>query len=98
MAGDFRFSTGGGEALALATTTAPPPVTVAQLYYDSSVIVAGERIRIFYQKTEASPVLRLVRCDDGVRTECFRLKKLDSGDQIVKVPLKDDPRIVRGGG
>jgi hypothetical protein len=71
-------------------------VTVAKRYYDRSVIRLGAPIKIFYQKTSADPVIRLVRCGDGVRTQCFMVRKLENGDQIVKVPLSAAPRVTRG--
>ena len=95
-AGNFQFTSGGGGGVTIATSTGPAPVTVAKLYYDRSVIRVGAPIKVFYQKTLADPVLRLPRCGDGVRTECFTVRKLASGDQIVKVPLSADPRVTRG--
>lgn len=94
-AGDFRFSPSGGIALRLLAPAAAP-VTVAKLFYDRTLVRQADGVRIFYQKASDDPVIRLSRCDDGRRTECFRVKKLASGDQIVRVPLKDDPRITRG--
>ena len=95
-AGNFRFSSGGGDEITVTTTTGPPPVTIAKIYYDRSAIRAGAPIKIFYQKASGDPVIRLPRCGDGVRTECFTVKRLGSGDQIVKVPLSGDPRVTRG--
>ena len=95
VAGDFMFQPsgkGGGEIRG----SSAPPVVVARLFYDVSVLEGVEGFRIFYQKSPDSPVLRLQRCDDGIKTECFRTKKQSNGDQIVRVPFKDDPRVTRG--
>ena len=94
-AGNFQFASGGG-SLAVTTSTTPAPVTVAKLFYDRSVVRVGAPVKIFYQKQPGDPVIRLQRCGDGVRTECFTLNKLRSGDQIVRVPLSADPRVTRG--
>jgi hypothetical protein len=69
---------------------------VAKLLYDRSVIRFGHPVKILYQKNAGGPVLRLPRCGYGVRTECFTLRRLTSGDQIVRVPLSSDPRVTRG--
>ena len=94
-AGNFQFSIGGGESVAASDDDGPRPVTVGTLFYDKSVIPRTE-IRIFYQKEFGGPVVRLRRCNDDRRTECFRLRRLMSGDQAVRVPFKDDPRVTRG--
>lgn len=94
-AGNFQFSIGGGELVAASDDDGPRPVTVGTLFYDKSVIPRTE-IRIFYQKEFGGPVVRLRRCNDDRRTECFRLRRLNSGDQAVRVPFKDDPRVTRG--
>ncbi len=105
VAGNFQFSPSGGGSEALILAAAPRPVTVGRLFYDATLVAQAEGVRIFYQKNIGGPVLRLRRCGDdgrrrtddgGRRTECFTLKKLRSGDQVVKVPFKDDPRVTRG--
>ncbi len=53
-------------------------------------------VRIFYQKAFGDPVIELRKCNAKIRTECFTLTKLKSGDQIVSVPFKDDRRVTRG--
>jgi hypothetical protein len=63
--------------------------------HDKTVIPKGP-VRIFYQKEFGGPVIKLRRCNDDRRTECFKLKKLKSGDQAVRLPFKDDPRGTRG--
>lgn len=98
VAGNFQFSPSGGGSEVLILAPAPPPVMIGRLFYDATLVAQADGVKIFYQKNPGGPVLKLRRCaDDGVRrTECFTLKKLASGDQIVKVPFKDDPRITRG--
>ena len=54
----------------------------------------GSGVRIFYQKADG-PVIRLPRCDP-MNTECFRVKNLASGDQIIRVAFSGDPRVTRG--
>ncbi|MGZ8583306.1 MAG: hypothetical protein ACXWXG_08270 [Actinomycetota bacterium] len=71
-------------------------VTVAKLFYDKSVLVGVDGFKIFYQKTDSSPVIRLPRCGDGVKTECFQSKRRSNGDEIVRVRLSNDPRVTRG--
>ena len=93
-AGDYQFSPSGGGLRLLAPAAAP--VVIAKAYYDRTLVIQADGVRIFYQKIFGGPVIRLKRCDDGRRTECFTAKKLASGDQIVRVPLKDDPRFTRG--
>lgn len=94
VAGDFMFQpSGGGGALSASTSTAA--VVVARLYYDVSVLVGVKGFRIFSQKP-GGPVVRLLRCDDGVTTECFGKDIKANGDQIVRVRLSFDPRITRG--
>lgn len=94
VAGDFMFQpSGGGGALGASTPTAA--VVVARLYYDVSVLVGVKGFRIFSQKP-GGPVVRLLRCDDGVTTECFGKDIKANGDQIVRVRLSFDPRITRG--
>ena len=96
-AGNFQFST-GSEALVSATAggTGPAPVTVGTLFFDKSVVRGTGPARIFYQKEFGGPVLKLKRCKGSRTTECFKVKKLKSGDQVVTVPFKDDPRVTRG--
>ena len=71
---------------------------VARLFYDRTVLQGVDGFKIFFQKNSESPVLRLQRCKAGVRvTECFKTKKkIESGDQIVRVALSSDPRVTRG--
>jgi hypothetical protein len=93
-AGNFQFSTEGGEAAV--TIAASGPVTVGELFYDKSVLAKKAPVRILYQKVFGGPVLRLRKCSATTQTECFRLRKLGSGDQIVIVPFQFDPRVTRG--
>ncbi|HWC70577.1 MAG TPA: hypothetical protein VG993_05395 [Actinomycetota bacterium] len=93
VAGDFIFQPLDDESPERSSTR---PVAVAKLFYDRSVLEGVEGFRIFYQKDFSSPVIRLPRCDDGKRTECFQTKRRSNGDQIVKVRLSDDPRVTRG--
>jgi hypothetical protein len=90
-AGNFQFSP---EAAALGSDNAP--VTVGQLYFDKSVIAKKAPVRILYQKIFGATVRSLKKCSSTLHTECYRLSKLASGDQIVYVPFKFDPRITRG--
>ena len=92
-AGDYQFSPSAG-IRPLAPAAAP--VVIAKAYYDRTLVQQADGVRIFYQKAFGGPVLRLKRCGDGLKTECFTAKKLASGDQIVRVPLKNDPRFTRG--
>jgi hypothetical protein len=99
VAGDFRFEPVQSEPAAANTVTTglARPVTIAKLFYDRSSVRYVPDFVILYQKNADSPVLRLRRCKAGVRTtECFRTTKLESGDQIVRVPLSHDPRVTRG--
>lgn len=96
-AGNFLFSTGDTQALTAKTGPRKKPVAIARLYYDRSVIKPWAPIKIYYQKAFGSPVRLLPVCGFlGIRTECFTVKVLKSGDQIVKVPLSADPRVTRG--
>jgi hypothetical protein len=72
-----------------------PVVTVGKLYYDRTLARLRSGFKIFYQKQPGDPVVRLPRCDP-LETECFRVKKLASGDQVVRVAFSTDPRITRG--
>ena len=71
-------------------------MTIGELFYDKSVLPKKAPVRIFYQKTEGDPVIKLGKCNARVHTECFTVKKLASGDQIISVPFKEDPRVTRG--
>ena len=95
-AGDFQFEPSEGGDVATIRGATASPVTVAKLFYDRTLVQQADGIRIFYQKAFGGPVIRLRTCGDGRRTECYTAMKLASGDQIVKVPFKDDPRITRG--
>lgn len=95
-AGNFQFTVDGETMEATADGRGPRPVTIGKLFFDKSVVRGTGSARIFYQKAFGGPVLKLRKCNDGRRTECFTLKKLKSGDQIVTVPFKDDPRVTRG--
>lgn len=97
-AGNFQFTVEGGSSLAVAGggTTGPTPVTVGSLFFDKSVVRGTGPAMIFYQKEFGGPVIKLKRCKGARTTECFKVKKLKSGDQIVTVPFKDDPRVTRG--
>ena len=75
--------------------TSGPVVTIGKLYYDRTLKNQANGVRIFYQKTDTSPVLRLPRCDP-MTTECFRVRNLASGDQIIRVTFSSDPRVTRG--
>jgi Divergent InlB B-repeat domain len=92
--GNFQFSTGSDELTT--TTTRPKPVAIARLFYDRTLFNPWAPVKMYYQKAPGHPVLKLPVCRPGVRTECFTVKKLKSGDQIVKVPLSADPRVTRG--
>lgn len=94
VAGDFIFETSGGGG-GVTASTSTPPIVVARLYYDVSLLEGVKGFRIFYQKDDL-PVRRLPRCDDGIITECFGKEIKANGDQIVRVNMKDDPRITRG--
>ncbi len=95
-AGNFQFTLGGGSLVATADDDGPRPVTIGKLFFDKSVVRGTGSPRIFYQKVFGGPVIKLRKCNDDRRTECFTLKKLKSGDQVVTVPFKDDPRVTRG--
>ncbi len=96
-AGNFQFSTNeGGEAALTLSGPGNGPVTVGELFYDKSVIRKKAPVQIFYQKGVGDPVVKLRKCNARVRTECFQVRKLASGDQIVSVPFKFDPRVTRG--
>ncbi|MGH2631305.1 MAG: InlB B-repeat-containing protein, partial [Actinomycetota bacterium] len=97
-AGNFRFSAEGSSTLAgggAAKKTGTPAVTVGTLFFDASVVPRGP-VRILYQKELGGPVIKLKKCKGPRITECFELEKLASGDQVVTVPFKDDPRVTRG--
>ena len=72
-----------------------PVVTVGKLYYDRTLVRLRNGFKILYQKNPGSPVVRLPRCDPH-ETECFRVKNLASGDQIIRVAFSSDPRVTRG--
>lgn len=93
VAGDFVFQQVGASGRGLAV---PGAVAVAKLFYDRSVLEGVSGFRIFYQKDFSSPVIRLPRCGDAVRTECFQSKRRKNGDEIVRVRLSNDPRVTRG--
>jgi hypothetical protein len=95
-AGNFQFTLGGGSLVATGDDDGPRPVTIGKLFFDKSVVRGTGSPRIFYQKVFGGPVIKLRKCNDDRRTECFTLKKLKSGDQVVTVPFKDDPRVTRG--
>ena len=97
-AGNFQFTVEGGSSIAVAGggATGPTPVTVGSLFFDKSVVRGTGPAMIFYQKEFGGPVVKLKRCKGARTTECFEVKKLKSGDQIVTVPFKDDPRVTRG--
>ena len=92
-AGNFQFSS---ETATLTLGAGTGPVTIGELFYDKSVLPKKAPVRIFYQKTEGDPVIKLGKCNARVHTECFTVKKLASGDQIISVPFKEDPRVTRG--
>ena len=68
---------------------------IRRLFYDATLVAQADGVRIFYQKNPEDPALMLRRCNDDRRTECFRIKRLASGDQIIRVPFKDD-LVTRG--
>jgi hypothetical protein len=99
VAGDFIFEPAGpseSETVTVTTTTSNPAVVVTKLYYDVSLLEDVEGTRMFWQKTPGGPVLRLPRCDDDQRVECFTKTTKRNGDQIIRVKLRQDPRITRG--
>jgi len=89
--GNFQFEPA---TTTFVTAAASPVVTVGKLYYDRTLKNQANGVKILYQKTEGSPVIRLPRCDP-MTTECFRVKNLASGDQI-RVAFSGDPRVTRG--
>ena len=93
VAGDFMFAP--STASAPAATTTSSVIAIGKLFYDRSVLEGVERFRIFYQKSESSPVIRLPRCGDGIRTECFIPKRRANGDEVVRVRFGTDPRVTR---
>jgi hypothetical protein len=94
VAGDFMFEPSDGGSLSASSSAAP--VVLARLLYDESLLDGVKGFKIFWQETPGGPVLRLPRCDDGLKTECFKGKKLANGDQIVRIPLSQDPKFTRG--
>ena len=72
-----------------------PVVTIGKLYYDRTLVRLRNGVKILYQKNPGGPVVRLPRCDPN-ETECFRVKNLASGDQIIRVAFSSDPRVTRG--
>jgi hypothetical protein len=97
VAGDFIFEPSGTETAATATTTSSnPAVVVARLYYDVSLLQGVTGVRIFWQKTPGGEVRRLPRCDDGKTVECWVKEQKSNGDQIIRIKLRQDPRITRG--
>jgi len=99
-AGNFQFSMESGAAALTTTGTTvgndADPVTIGRLFFDKSVLVKKAPKRVYYQKALGEPVLQLPKCRGERRTECFRITKLSSGDQIVTVPFSTDPRVTRG--
>ena len=93
VAGDFIFEPSGSETL---TTTTNPAVVVARLYYDVSLLQGVTGVRIFWQKTPGGEVRRLPRCDDGKTVQCWVKEQKSNGDQIIRIKLRQDPRITRG--
>jgi hypothetical protein len=94
VAGNFIFQP--AEPSLRRGTSSSVAVAIAKLFYDKSVLVGVDGFKIFYQKTDSSPVIRLPRCGDGVKTECFQSKRRSNGDEIVRVRLSNDPRVTRG--
>ena len=94
-AGNFRFTV-APTLVAKQSGSSSVPVTLGELYFDKTVLKKKAPVRIFYQKAFGDPVIELRKCTAKIRTECFNLTKLKSGDQIVSVPFKDDPRVTRG--
>ena len=70
-------------------------VMIGRLFYDATLVAQADGVSIFYQKNPGDPALMLRRCNDDWRTECFRIKRLASGDQIIRVPFEDD-LVTRG--
>ena len=95
VAGDFIFEPSGSETLTTVTTT-NPAVVVARLYYDVSLLQGVTGVRIFWQKTPGGEVRRLPRCDDGKTVQCWVKEQKSNGDQIIRIKLRQDPRITRG--
>jgi hypothetical protein len=90
--GNFQFQPAAGLRVLGASG---PVVTIGKLYYDRTLVNQTRGVRIFYQKNPGAPVVRLPRCNP-LETECFRVKNLASGDQVIRVAFSSDPRVTRG--